>query len=474
MNRPSWHPIFSALEAQLSTFFPSQDLGHLMQSAGREAASAFQGQDPIPALSALLGTLVPDENGAYFLHGEHGSMSLASWTAGFLEGSLDNGTAYKVEEAQTGYRLVPQSGDSSNQAISGIRLSGSDPLTPFQMAQVLDLHLDAVLFIDSENRIRSWNRGAEVTFGYTSDEAIGEYFDLLLPQDLKDSNELDELKRLTERKGRVTNYMTRRMTKEGTELTISLTRTVVKDQSGRVIGAGVILRDITKSELLRRELEEAQSLARLGELSAQVAHEVRNPLAGIHGALQILRRRLSPAKEESDIFNDIAEEISRLDGLVTDLIRFGRPPAARRTKIGLGDWLQDWLKNFQSESEIRGVKLELHAVLNPQVFMDPQLLEQVLRNLVENSIEACPDSPQIRIESGAEAGQAWFVFSDNGPGIPESDRDKVLQPFFTTKTRGSGLGLSICSRHLHALGGHLEIMDSKSGTKVLVRLPRVG
>lgn len=475
MTPPLWVHYLNSFESALCEIVPEEDLRRLTRRAGRRSGRELAA-DRDRALAALAPAgLALDGEAAVLGRPAAGCQGLVSWLQGFLEGLDEQRREVVVRPDRAGgLRLVPADRPWTEESTPGFHLPATGPLTPYQLAQVADLSADAVLFIDQENRIRAWNQGAREMFGYTAAEAIGQSAELLLPEDLRQSGELELLIRRTRARGRLRNYVTRRVRRDGREIVVSLTRSLVRDRQGREVGAGAILRDITEAEKMKQELDTARNLAALGELSAQVAHEVRNPLAGIHGALQVLRRRLRPGPEEAEVFDRVAAEISRLDRLVTDLMRFGRPAAPHKDRVRLGEWLQDWLQQVEDEARERGGTLALTRTAEPVVEIDPLILGQVLRNLLENALEASPDGCSIRLEVGADEQRAYLVFADDGPGIPEPLREKVLQPFFTTKTRGSGLGLAICQRHLHSLGGGLELLEPERGTALRLRLPRCG
>lgn len=477
MKLPAWVRFLNAFESALCDIVPEEDLQDLVRRTGRQAGASAAGDGGLPAALAALPELPlrPAPEGFVLGAAAAACPGLVAWASGFLEGA---GGATRAVEGVAHYsggillRWTERPVETADS--SGFHLPATGPLTPYQLAQVADLSADAVLFIDQEHRIRAWNRGAQEMFGYTPAEAIGQSAELLIPEDLRQSGELDELIRRTARHGRLRHYVTRRRTRDGRERMVSLTRSLVRDRQGREVGAGVILRDITDSEKLKHELETARNLAALGELSAQVAHEVRNPLAGIHGALQILRRRLAPGPEEAQVFDDVAAEISRLDRLVTDLMRFGRPAAPQKDRTDLAKWVERWVGQSEREVDRRGAALRLALRARPLVELDPMIFEQVLRNLLENSLEARPLGCEVELMVDADENRAYLEFRDNGPGVPAELREKVLQPFFTTKVRGSGLGLAICQRHLHSLGGGLELLDSERGTAIRLRLPRSG
>jgi PAS domain S-box-containing protein len=347
-------------------------------------------------------------------------------------------------------------------------------LNPKLLAQMTDMSPDAIMFVDTRHTIRYWNQGAEDLFGYTAEEANGSYFDLLVPRDLLAAGELDRISAETEITGALKNYVTKRLTRDGRILTISLSRTRMVSAQGTTVGWGVILRDITDWERLHDELDEAKHLGQIGELASQIAHEVRNPLAGIHGALQILRRRAEKGSEEEDVFEQIGLEIGRMDHLVTDLLRFGRPASAQKNLTQLDEWVVDWLAQMEREATQREVSMAFRAEQAALVNLDGMLLGQVLRNLFENARESKEGHLDIQLRLSIEKGQATLFFEDDGPGIPEEIREKILEPFFTTKTRGSGLGLAICRRHLASLGGHLYIVkpdSAKDGARFKLQLP---
>ncbi|MBC8329258.1 MAG: PAS domain S-box protein [Planctomycetes bacterium] len=475
MSLPLWVSYLNSFESALCDIVPEEDLQDLVRRVGRSSGRTAAGGEGLGA--ALAGfpelPLRPADDGFVLPAHQAACPGFVAWVKGFLEGAAPGGREVEATAHYSGGLLLRWTDEPVREDEGpGFHLAATGPLTPYQLAQVADLSADAVLFIDQDHRIRAWNRGAQEMFGYTAAEAIGCSAELLLTEDLRQSGELDELIRRTARRGRLRNYITRRRTRDGRELTVSLTRSLVRDRQGREVGAGAILRDITESEKLKHELDTARNLAALGELSAQVAHEVRNPLAGIHGALQILRRRLRPGPDEEQVFDDVAAEISRLDGLVTDLMRFGRPASPHKDRTDLAEWLENWIGQSSREADRRGAEISLDLRARPVVELDPMIFEQVLRNLLENSLEARPAGCVVTLIVEADENRAYVEFRDNGPGIPAEVREKVLQPFFTTKVRGSGLGLAICQRHLHSLGGALELLEVPSGTAVRMRLPR--
>ena len=466
MDTLAWTRCFDALQREFASFFGAAAFAGVLRRAGRLAARNEADREELVAGLPL------EADGEAFLLGAGAHPAAAPWLAGVLEGADPASRAVCIETlAGDGLRFVfaPRAGAEVEDP--DFVLPDHGPLTPHQLAQVADLSDDAILFVDRERRIRAWNRGATAMFGFSAEEAVGSYFDLLVPDDLRLEGELDRLARRTEDAGTIRDHVTRRRTKNGQELTVSLTRTKVVNRDGGIVGYGVILRDISASERMKKELHTARQLAQIGELASQVAHEVRNPLAGVHGALQVLRRRMQPTPDEAAVFEDIAREITRLDRLVTDLLRFGRPVPPRLVDLEFSPWLEDWRTRMNREASRRGAHVELRIAARPRVSLDPVLFEAVLRNLFENAIEAAAPPRSVRLDLGTRAGRARLVFTDDGPGFAPDLRIQALQPFFTTKTSGSGLGLPICARHMQALGGTLEILPDPGGARIELTLP---
>lgn len=465
--------IVGSLCKELERFFGAEGVGPVMRRAGRAAGYAAHQSgvglpgptDPLPAAWPVV--LQPEGSG-FRACGADLCPGIANWSAGFLEGlaaDAKNWTASTHDPTL----LLPGEGTLSNGDSTQFRLPTTGPLPPSQLAFLAASSSDAVLFIDRDNRIRSWNRGAEAMFGYTEEEAHGTYFDLLVPQELRESGELEALATQTERQGSIRNYITERVAKDGMRLTVSLSRTLTRSEDGTVIGSSAILRDITDQHRLERELEEARHLAGIGELASQVAHEVRNPLAGIHGALQILQRRMQPSAEETAVFAEVSTEISRLDRLVSELLTFARPIRPATTALPLHDYLEDWLQRHQAQLEGREAVVTLAINRAATVRADAALLDQILANLLTNAVDAAGPGCRIALTLDRHDSHPCIRFADNGPGIPDSLRARVIQPFFTTKSRGTGLGLAVCAKHMRAVRGSLAILDADKGLTVELR-----
>jgi len=226
----------------------------------------------------------------------------------------------------------------------------------------------------------------------------------------------------------------------------------------------------------REQLVQAEKLASIGEMSAAVAHGLRNPLASLRAAAQLVRRHpASPSATEH--LDAIIEEVDRLDRRITHLLSFSRPAPFRPVSESLPRLIDELLPAVAQPIRDQGVELELSVPASlPQVRVDPMQLEQALLEIVSNALDAMPSGGRLRIGAfatdGTGPGGVVVEVSDTGGGIPEQVLPSVCEPFFTTRQEGTGLGLAIAKRYIEQNGGRLEIVSRPGdGTIVRLRLP---
>lgn len=232
----------------------------------------------------------------------------------------------------------------------------------------------------------------------------------------------------------------------------------------------------TQNELIDRE-----RLAALGELSASIAHEVRNPLGVIFNSVGSLRRLLKPAGDVALLLDIVGEEADRLNRMVGDLLDYSRPVRPALMPVPIGPLVAEALSaaKLQVGPSADQVKVQVRVAPDAAtVRADARLLRQALVNLFLNAYQAMPRSGRLevraaRVQSGA-AAWADIAIEDSGPGISPELREKVFQPFFTTKPTGTGLGLAVVRRIVEGHGGVVELARSASGTAFHVRLPLDG
>jgi signal transduction histidine kinase len=271
------------------------------------------------------------------------------------------------------------------------------------------------------------------------------------------------------------------------EPTIGYTVSAIRGASGTVAGAVLLFRDLTPFERNAEQQRLRERLAALGEMAAGLAHEIRNPLAGMEILTGLLRRRLAEQPEELALVNELSSEIRRVAQTVTDSLEFVRPVALRSEPVDPVEVLEESLARARSRVPFEVDVRRDYAETLPPLRADGERLEGVLTNLIVNSFEAMhgAGSAPARVSLGLRvyAGEPFpgaasvereIVFSvgDTGPGIPDELRERIFYPFFTTKQRGSGIGLAQAQKIVAGHGGRLELeSECGRGATFRIRLP---
>jgi signal transduction histidine kinase len=233
---------------------------------------------------------------------------------------------------------------------------------------------------------------------------------------------------------------------------------------------------ISQLERTQAQLVQSEKLASIGEMAAAVAHGLRNPLASLRAAAQVVRHH--PASPSSAEYLDaIVQEVDRLDRRITHLLSFSRPAPFHPLSESVSRLVEGLLPAFAELLKEKGVELQLDIPPGlPEVRVDPMQMEQALIEIVSNALDAMPRGGRLRISAsanGTEAagGPVSIAVVDTGSGIPASVLPSVCEPFFTTRTEGTGLGLAIAKRYVEQNGGRLDISSDAGGTTVSLRLP---
>ncbi len=336
---------------------------------------------------------------------------------------------------------------------------------------IVDSAVDAILVIDRRGRIAAFNAAAARLFGYEPREVLGCNVSMLMPEPYHHEHD---------------GYMTRYLA-TGEKRIIGIGREVAgrrKDGStfpaqlsvgemtidGETMFTG-ILHDLTARVQLESRLREQAALTRLGEMAAVVAHEVRNPLTGIRGAVQIIGSRLPAGSRDAEVVKEIVSRVDALNALMTDLLLFARPPQPRLAAVDPVAILATVISLARQDPGARDVDIVIDGAA-PPVLADAELLKLILQNLLLNAVHAMQGRGRIRVTVGTQGEMCRMAVADSGPGIPPDVRTKLFTPFFTTKSRGTGLGLSTARRFLEAQGGSIEIeCPPGGGTTVVVHLP---
>jgi signal transduction histidine kinase len=229
--------------------------------------------------------------------------------------------------------------------------------------------------------------------------------------------------------------------------------------------------DLAKSH--QSELERAERMASVGELAASIAHEIRNPVAGISSAMRVLSSELPPDDERAIIFDEIIRQTHRVNRAVNDLLSYARPSTPQLDVGSLNDPIRRSLTLMDAQINSAQVELVLNLEPNlPPVQLDVEQMQQVFVNLIMNAVQAMPSGGNLNIRTVATDSEVIVEVQDTGPGIPKEVLQEIFKPFYTTKHQGTGLGLSICRSIVESHCGRMEARSVLgAGATFSIRLP---
>ena len=351
------------------------------------------------------------------------------------------------------------------------------------MLSILNSSVDAIVFVDNDNHVQVWNRGAELLFGYTAEEMVGHTFRRLVPPEIDAEAELRRIQEEAARKGFVRDYVATRITKDGRRVAADITRTPVLSEAGEVIGSTVIIRDVTAKMEWEQRIYHTEKLASIGNLAAGVAHEINNPLAVMLGFTDLLLERAKPGTVDYEDLEAIAESGRSARKIVENLLGFARVTEGLEDTVDIHHCVRTVARIV--ENTLMTAKVELVDEVPeglPRVCGDPREYQQVVFNLINNSVAAMKDKGgTLMLSASAKDGWVHLNVSDTGSGIPARIKARVFDPFFTTKKvgEGTGLGLSLCYGIVTKHGGRMTFTSSSlvdksnapSGTTFTVSMP---
>ena len=251
---------------------------------------------------------------------------------------------------------------------------------------------------------------------------------------------------------------------------------------GTVVGVIIDFQDLTQLKQMQARLKRADQLAAVGELSARIAHEIRNPLASISGAVQLINQSQATCAQDKQLLEIVLRETDRLNEMIRDFLEYARPTPPVKVPIDLRQTMNDLSSLLKADQRFTGVCINIRVPEGTIIRFDLQQCKQVFWNLLLNAAEALPDGGEIAVQaeiindktSGISAGDLMKIeVIDNGIGMAAQDVKNVFEPFFTTKPAGTGLGLATVYRIIESHGG-IIIIDSQAcqGTKFTIFLPQ--
>lgn len=355
-----------------------------------------------------------------------------------------------------------------------------DDLWPAVLAE----SADAIWLLDTEDRVVGWSHGAEELLGYRVEEIFGEPVARLIPADLRRGGEDQDLAEVLSKRGAITDYETRRLRKDGTEVEVSLSRTCIRTGEGETLGSVTVARDLSQRRQMERQIIESEKLASIGQVAASVAQEIGAPITALGLLVEQMRRDREVAEryeEEIETIRGLLDRVGRLSRQLVDLAKPGKP---RMREVSPLDLVRDTLALLAPALERSGIQLETElAERIPAIRADPRQIEQVIVNLVLNAQRALAGHRRgrIRVSVGVADGLSStgkpkphvleIRVADNGPGIEPEDLPRIFTPFFS-RFGGSGLGLPVARQLLDRHGGTLRVEGEPGrGATFIIHLP---
>lgn len=339
---------------------------------------------------------------------------------------------------------------------------------------IVESAVDGIVVIDSGGSIEAFNPAAERLFGYAEREVVGQNVNILMPSPYHEEHD-GYLARYLATGDRHIIGIGREVTgrrRDGSVFPVHLAVAEMSVNGERKFTG--ILHDLSARIQIEAKLREQTALARLGEMAAVIAHEVKNPLAGVRGAIQVIGGRLPKDSKDAAIVHEIVSRIDALDALMKDLLVFARPPQPRQLPVDLAGLIRTTIDLLMTDPVLAGIDVRVEGEV-PPAFGDPALLKIVFQNLLVNAAHALQGKGTIVVTLQQRESVCRVTVRDNGPGIPPDVLERIFTPFFTTKARGTGLGLPTARRIVEAHAGSIALeCPPAGGTLVTIQLPIAG
>ncbi len=352
-----------------------------------------------------------------------------------------------------------------------------------EQAALLDEARDAIMVRDSDETIVYWNKGAELLYGWTAEEALGRHAQELLFREVPP--QFEDAQRISAETGHWLGELNH-VRKDGRAIVVQGSWTMVADEHGAPYRKLVVNTDATEKKRLQVELQHAAQLSMVGELAAGLAHEIKNPLAGIQGIVDILLRRREPNDPEREPLVAVRQEVERIDNTVRALLDRARPRMLVIEPRSLTEVTRRAVNLATGQAAMRGDSTwQIRVIFEPPADpitlpLDAAQMEDAILNLIINAIEASRGQSRVTVrlfrseneDASDPRDEATIEVSDEGAGISETDLERIFHPFFTTRKVGTGLGLPAVRRIVRAHGGRVEVKSALGqGSTFTIHLP---
>jgi two-component system sensor histidine kinase HydH len=249
----------------------------------------------------------------------------------------------------------------------------------------------------------------------------------------------------------------------------------LKSEEGEITGAVLLLRDLTEVRRLEERIRESEKLAAIGQMAATVAHEIRNPLSSLKGFAQLFARKFTEGSPEAGYAALMVREVDRLNRTISDLLFYSRPVSLRRGRVNISHLLGETVRLLEPDFRSKGQTVELDSADEVAAEVDPDQMSRVFLNVLLNAHQAAGEGGRISVTVSENGGSCRVEVGNSGPGMAPESAARAFEPFFTTREKGSGLGLSIVKKIVDLHEGRVTLESSaEEGTKVVIELPLTG
>jgi two-component system sensor histidine kinase PilS (NtrC family) len=429
--------------------------------------------------------------------GRRGSFLIASQSS-FLYGALINLEYYKIIKPEGGQIILASESRSTTDILYFVIMN----IIAFYLVAFLSSHLSeqvkssqrelhekqidldylkalhnnivqsvntGILTIDKDNRITSFNKAAEEITGFKLNQIyyykIGETFPGL-EEIINQSSPIDPSNR----------YETEHIKTDGEKVFLGFSFSPLKDTSNNDLGKIIIFQDLTKLKEMEDQIKRSDRLAASGQLAAGIAHEIRNPLASMSGSIQILKNDLDLTDVNKQLMDILIRETERIDLLIDEFLLFASPDEKKKEKINLYNIILDILQILKNDA-LWNKNIVPHLALQEESFIKGNFnqIKQLFFNIIINALQAMTKGGELKIlmDSNHNKESVKITISDSGSGIPQENIKKIFDPFYTTKEKGVGLGLSIVHKIIENHNGKIIVnSEQNKGTSFNIYLPQ--
>lgn len=310
---------------------------------------------------------------------------------------------------------------------------------------ILESMSDGVIAVDADGMVTAFNRAAGDVLGVDAHEVLNQPFREVFQREFEAPPDA-KLQELPGRRGR--------------NVTVMEQDSPILDRDRARLGTVKIFQDLTEIEALRNRMQQQERLAAIGEMAATVAHEIRNPLGGMRGFASLLARDIDDEDPRKRLVEKILRGSQHLERVVNELLEFTRPVQLRARATSLAEVVESALGYLEWDPE--RITVDRQHQEDAMAVADPDQLRQVLLNILINALQSIDGTGTVTLSVASDEHWAWVRVADSGCGMDEETLRKVFSPFFTTKEKGTGLGLAVAAKIVEAHGGKLSV-ESEAG-----------